>query len=162
MALLQPWRPFRELERVRDEFDRLMDRFGEDWLGGFELAHIHPHVESFIEEGKLTIRAELPGVEPKDIEIGVTGQMLTIKAKREEKFEEKKRHFIRRELRYGSFERSMELPPGVKAENVKASYHDGVLELTAPVPKELEQKEIKVQVEREEPKKIEAKEHKAA
>ncbi len=161
MGFLQPWRPFRELERMRDEFDRMMERFGEDWFP-FEGAQIRPHVESFLEDGKITVRAELPGVDPKDIEVDVSGNMLTIKAKREEKFEEKKRHFMRRELRYGSFERSMELPEGVKAEDIKANYRDGVLELTAPAPKEVAHKEVKVQVQREEPKKIEAKEHKAA
>lgn len=161
MAFLQPWRPFRELDRMREEFDRMMEHFGEDWLP-FQAALIRPHVESFLEDGKLTVRAELPGVDPKNIEVDVTGNMLTIKAKREEKFEEKKRHFMRHELRYGSFERSMELPEGVKAEDIKANYHDGVLELTAPAPKELEHKEVKVQVQREEPKKIETKEHKVA
>lgn len=162
MAFLQPWRPFRDLDRMREEFDRMMERFGENWFAGFEPGQIRPHVESFLEDGRLTVRAELPGVDPKNIEVDVTGNVLTIKAKREEKIEEKKRHFIRHEMRYGSFERSMELPEGVKAEEIKASYHDGVLELTAPVPKELEQKEVKIQIQREEPKKIEAKEHKAA
>lgn len=162
MALLQPWRPFRELDRMREEFDRLMERFGEDWFTGFEPSQLRPHVESFLEDGKLTVRAEMPGIDPKNIEVDVTGSLLTIKAKREEKFEEKKRHFLRREMRYGSFERSMELPEGVKAEDIKANYRDGVLELTAPVPKQLEQKEVKIQIQREEPKKIEAKEHKPA
>jgi HSP20 family protein len=160
MALLQPWRPFKELERVREQFDRLFDRFAEDWLAGFESAQIRPHIESFVEDGKLTVRSELPGVDPKNIEVDVTGQTLTIKAKREEKVEEKKRHFMRRELRYGSFERSIELPQGVKAEDIKATYRDGVLELTAPVPKELERKEVKIQIQHEQPKKIETKEHK--
>ncbi len=161
MALL-PWRPFRELERMREEFDRLMNRFDEDWFAEFRPARIQPQIESFVENGKLTVRAELPGIDPKDIEVNVAGNMLTVRGKREEKFEEKKRHFIRREMRYGSFERSVELPEGVKAEDLKATYHDGILELTAPVTKELERKEVKVQIQRGEPKKTEAKEHKAA
>ncbi len=162
MALLQPWRPFRELERVRNEFERLMERLGEDWFGRFETAPIHPHLESFIEDGKLTVRAELAGIDPKDIEVNVAGNLLTIKGKREEKFEEKKRHFLRREMTYGSFERSMELPEEVKAEDIKATYRDGVLELTVPVPKELERKKVKVQIEGGESKKVEAKEHKTS
>lgn len=162
MALLQPWGPFRDLERMREEFDRLIDRFDRGWLGSFEIPRLHPHIESFIEEGKLTVRAELPGIDPKDVQVDVTGNVLTIMGKREEKFEEKKRHFLRREMTYGSFERSIELPEGVKADEIKATYHDGVLELMAPVPKALEHKEVKVQIQREEPKKVEAKEHKAA
>lgn len=162
MGFLQPWSPFRDLERMREEFDRLIERFDGDWLGRFEANRMHPHVESFIEEGKLTVRAEVPGIDPKDVEVDLVGNVLTIKGKREEKFEEKKRHFLRREMTYGSFERSMELPEGVKADQIKAAYRDGVLELTMPLPKELEHKEVKIPIQREEPKKVEAKEHKAA
>ncbi len=86
----------------------------------------------------------------------------TVRGKREEKYEEKKRHFIRREVRYGSFERSLELPETVSAEDIKAIYRDGVLELTAPAPRELERKEVKIGVEGAEPKKIRAKEKTAA
>jgi HSP20 family protein len=61
--------------------------------------------------------------------------MLTTKGSREDKRESKKADFFRREMRYGSFERSISLPEGVKAEDLKATYHDGVLELTAPMPR---------------------------
>ncbi len=162
MARLQKWRPFRDLESLRDDFDRLMDRFGEDWFSGRELFQIRPAIEAFFEDGKFTVRTEMPGVDPKDVEIHLTGQTLTIRGKREQKLEEKKRHFLRRELRYGSFERSMEVPEGIKAEDLKAVYRDGVLELTAPAPKELAPKEVKIEIEHEAPKKIESKEHEAA
>lgn len=73
--------------------------------------------------------------------------MLTIKGSREEKRETKKTDYFRREIRYGSFERSVPLPEGIKAENLKAVYRDGVLELSAPMPKEAVPKEVKIQVE---------------
>ena len=63
------------------------------------------------------------------------GDMLTIKGSCEDKRESKKADFFRREMRYGSFERSISLPGGLKAEDLRDTYHDGVLELTAPTPR---------------------------
>jgi HSP20 family protein len=159
MALLERWRPSQELERFRSEFDDLLERFGFDrdsmlrWpfdrklFGDGESSSTRPVMESCIEEGKLIIRTDLPGVDPKNVDIKVVGNILTIKGSREEKREGKKADYLRREVRYGSFERSMSLPEGIKAEDLKATYHDGVLELTAPMPKEAVPKEIKIQVE---------------
>jgi HSP20 family protein len=104
-------------------------------------------MESCIEEGRFIVRTDLPGIDPKNIDIKVVSGVLTIKGSREEKHESKKADYLRREIRYGSFERSMSLPEGIKAEDLKATYHDGVLELSAPMPKEAAPKEIKVQVE---------------
>ena len=75
------------------------------------------------------------------------GGMLTVKGSREEKRETKKADYLRREIRYGAFERAIALPEGIKAEDLKATYHDGVLEVTAPMPKEAIPKEVKIQVE---------------
>lgn len=164
MALPEVWSPFRgpfrELARIRRRFDDLLEEMmgeRETAFEEFEPMVLKPRVESFIEDGKLMIRAELPGVDPKNIEVSVTGSELSIHASREEKKETKKRDFFHREVRYGSFDRVITLPEGVKAEDLKASYRDGVLELTAPVPKELERKEVKVHVEGAEAKKIETK-----
>jgi len=73
--------------------------------------------------------------------------MLTVKGSREEKSETKKADYLHREIRYGSFERSIALTEGIKADDLKATYHDGVLELTVPMPKEAIPKEVKIQVE---------------
>ena len=93
------------------------------------------------------------GVDPKDVDIKVAGSVITVKGSREEKHETEKRDFYRREFRYGSFERSITLPEGMKAEDLKATFHDGVLELTAPMPKEALPKEVKVQIQSGEAKK---------
>jgi HSP20 family protein len=77
----------------------------------------------------------LPGVDSKDVDIKVSSGVVTVKGAREEKHETKKHDFFRREFRYGSFERAITLPEGRKAEDLKATYHDGVLELTALMPK---------------------------
>jgi HSP20 family protein len=163
MASLTEWNPFKDIERLRTEFDRVLDRFrGPVELEEFEDKLVRPRIESFVEDGKLTVRADMPGIDPKEIDVKVTGNTLNVKGKREEKKETKKRDFLRREVHYGSYEYSTTLPDGIKAEDIKAAYKDGVLELVAPLPKELAPKEVKVQVESAEPKKVEAKEKAAA
>jgi HSP20 family protein len=159
MRLLERWRPSRELERFRSEFDDLIERFGfdRDWFGRLPLGREffsdweampkRPAIETRVEEGKLIVRADLPGIDPKDIDIKVVGEVLTVKGSREEKRETKKADYLRREIRYGAFERSIGLPEGIKAEDLKATYHDGVLELTVPMPKEAIPKEVKIQIE---------------
>jgi HSP20 family protein len=159
MALLERWRASRELDGFRREFDELLERFGfdRDWFGRFpfdregfgqpEPIASRPAIESCVEGGKFIVRTDLPGVDPKNVDIKVVGDVLTIKGSREEKRETKKADFFRREISYGSFERSVSLPEGIKAEDLKATYRDGVLELSAPVPKEAAPKEVKIQVE---------------
>jgi HSP20 family protein len=93
-------------------------------------------MEEFVDGDTLVVRAELPGVDPdKDVEITVTDDVLTIAAeRREEKTEgEEGKPGYRSEFRYGSYRRSISLPAGVTADEVTASYHDGILEVRAPV-----------------------------
>jgi HSP20 family protein len=129
MAFSRPWAPFREM----DEFRRTVDDMLEHLRGkiGYPLgsgsAALKPPIESFVEERKLTVRVELPGIDPKDITLNVVCDMLTIRAPRQEEQETKKRDFLHRELRYGAIERSMSLPQGVKAEDIKASFSNGLL-----------------------------------
>jgi HSP20 family protein len=94
-------------------------------------------VEEFEDDGTRVIRAELPGVDPdQDVEITIEGDELRIRAERrqEEKVEEKGR--FRSEFRYGSFARRLTLPAGAVADDVKATYHDGVLEVRVPISSE--------------------------
>lgn len=159
MGLLERWRSSRELDRFRSEFDNLLERFGfdGDWSGRFpfdrgffghrEPLAMRPALESFIDGDKFIVRTDLPGIDPKNVEIKVVGDLLTIKGSREEKRESTKPDFSYREIRYGSFERAITLPEGIKAEDLKAAYHDGVLELNAPMPKQAVPKEVKIQVE---------------
>lgn len=92
-------------------------------------------VEQFQDGNTLVVRAEVPGIDPdKDVDVSVSEGMLNIKAQREEKSEHKSKTGYRSEFRYGSFSRSIALPPGAKEEDVTASYKDGVLEVRAPAP----------------------------
>lgn len=157
MGLLEKWKSSRDLERFGREFDDLFERFGlgSEWFPRFpfdrewlaEPATLRPALESYVQEGKFVVRADLPGIDPKNVDIKVVGDVLTIKGSREEKQETKKNDLIRREIRYGSFERAVSLPEGIKAADLKATYRDGVLELTASLPQEAAPKEVKIQIE---------------
>ena len=148
----QKWSPFRELDRVRHDFEELLNR-----ALGSHAARSHrehhgpatPALESFIDRGKLVIRAEVPGVDPKDVDVTVTGDQLTIRGTREQSVDEQSCDFIHREFSYGSFERTIQLPGGINVGDVKASYNNGVLELTMPVPEQSKSRKVDVQVEGE-------------
>ncbi len=108
-------------------------------------------VEEEVKDNELVVRAELPGVDPdRDVEISVTDGQLHIRAERREKKEEKDKGNYRSEFRYGSFFRSIPLPKGVKEEDIKASYRDGVLEVRAPIPAPgAETKSQRIQISRD-------------
>lgn len=90
-------------------------------------------VEEYVEDGTLVVRAELPGFDiDKDVEVAVRDGMLHIKAERSESSEKKDKTFYRSEFRYGTFERMLPLPARASADDVKATYHDGVLEVRIP------------------------------
>ena len=115
-----------------------------DWLGSrmFDISDTWKDlvddggikVEEFRENGTLVVRAELPGIDPdSDVEITMTDHMLHMRAERHSKTESDDAKGYRSEFRYGSFARSLRLPAGATASDVKASYDDGILEVRIPV-----------------------------
>ena len=154
---LQAWSPFRELERFRRDFDDMLNRFfggAGSWQESSPMLAVPP-IESFVQDDKLIVRADLPGIDPKNVEITVTGNTLTLRGTRRSEHENKDRDFMHREVSYGSFERTLTLPSGIKVEDIKASYQNGVLELAIPVPKEMAARKVPIQVEGEGNKSIE-------
>jgi HSP20 family protein len=126
MADLNKWTPSDVLEPIR--------RF----LDGDLTMSTSIRVEQFMDGNSLVVRAEVPGIDPeKDVDVSVADGMLHIKAEREEKSEHKSKTGYRSEFRYGSFTRSVALPPGAREEDVTASYKDGVLEVRAPAPQQV-------------------------
>ena len=92
-------------------------------------------VEEVRDGDSLVVRAELPGIDPeKDVDVSIRDGALHIRAFREERSEQKEKDSYRSEFRYGSFSRTLPLPEGATADDVTASYKDGVLEVTVPVP----------------------------
>lgn len=156
MEGLTKWRPARELIPVRPfsmGWDRDLEEFFEDFLepAGPETLDFRrwtPRVESYHKNGSYVIKADLPGVNPKDIHILVEGDHLVLQGERKMDKETKGRDFSRREVFYGAFQRSVPIPRGLRAEAIKAKYHDGVLEITAPMEKTHLPKEVKVEVEK--------------
>jgi HSP20 family protein len=106
-------------------------------------------VEEFRDGDTLVVRAEAPGLDPeRDVELTVAGDVLEIRAHREEREETKGKTSYRSEFRYGAFVRTIPLPVGTGAEDVKASYKDGILEIRLPVPPEHKTAATKVPVAR--------------
>src|SRR5512144_1999295 len=106
-------------------------------------------VEAYQEGGELVIRAEMPGIDPeKDVDISVSDGMLTIKAERREEKKQEDKAGYRSEFRYGMFSRSLPLPAGVREEDIKASYSDGILEVRVPRPEQPAAAARKIPVER--------------
>lgn len=145
---LQPWSGWQELSRFRREFDELFNRvLGRGAASPEYERPMVPVVESLIDGNQIVVRADLPGIDPKDVEVTVTGNTMTIRGSRSQRHEEKGRDFIHREVSYGSFERSLTLPEGVQADQVKAVYRDGVLELTAPLPAQQASRKVPIEIE---------------
>lgn len=129
------WEPFADLGELRSQFDRLFGERDQGWM---------PAIDVVRDNGNLVIRADVPGIKPDEVKIEVENDILTVSGEHEEKKEEKEKHFLRRERRYGSFRRSMALPAGVNAKQIKAKTHDGVVEVTVPLPKEPEKQKIEI------------------
>ena len=106
-------------------------------------------VEEYREGNELVIRSEMPGIDPeRDVELTVQDGMLQVRAHREERDEHKGRNVYRSEFRYGEFVRTLPLPSGVKEEDIKASYKDGILEIRVPVGAEAESSVKRIAVAR--------------
>ena len=145
---LTPWRPF-EFDRIRREMDRLWDSFlegrpmrraedGREWL---------PSIDVSETKNELVIKAELPGLDPKDIDISMNNGYLTIKGEKKHEKEEKDENYHLIEKSYGSFTRSVRLPREVQNDKITASFKNGVLRITLPKSEEAKKKEIKIKVE---------------
>ena len=125
------WEPFAELAEMRSRFDRLLgdlaDGRDREWM---------PAVDMIRDDGRLIVRAEIPGFKPEEIDITVDAGMLTISGRHEETSEEHEKEYVRRERRYGAFSRTMALPEGVDPKKIEATTNDGVLEIKVPLPEE--------------------------
>lgn len=142
-----PWKPFGELSSFRSEMDRLWNRFfGETPLGRTITEEWLPSVDFTETKDNLLIKAELPGLEAKDVNVSVSGDILTIKGEKKKEEEEKDEYYYHCERYCGSFQRSFRLPVDVQADKVEATFDKGVLKVTLPKAEEAKKKEIEVKV----------------
>ena len=142
--------PFSFMRRFSEEMDRLFEDFGfgRGWLspsmgemspsGFLELGRAAwtPQVEVFRRGDELVIRCDLPGMRKEDVRVDVQNDQLVIQGQRSWENEDDREGMMRSERRYGSFYRVLPLPEGVRAEDTRASYKDGVLEISVPAPDE--------------------------
>lgn len=133
--------PFALLRQLTSELDR---SFGEPFWPSFQWPALRteaaaaiawaPKVDVFEKDGRLVTKVDLPGVKKDDVKVEVTDGHLALSGERKHETEEKKDNVYRTEREYGSFYRAVPLPEGVKLEDVKATFADGVLEVTVPLP----------------------------
>lgn len=127
------WDPIREMSTIRHEMDNLFRRtFG---LPRGEEGVLSPMVNTYVKGDTYCVEAEIPGVDKKDLDVRVDGNMLTIRGERKMSRETKEEEYLLKESEYGSFLRRLTLPEGVSAENVHASYDNGILKITMPMEK---------------------------
>ena len=138
--------PFSMLERFADEMDRVFENFGFGGLrsrqsgGGFGMLSGEdmwaPELEVFHRNSELVIRADLPGLTKDDVKVDVSDSQVTIEGERRRQQEEEREGIYRSERSYGRFYRTIPLPEGVMADQAKATFRNGVLEITIPAPPE--------------------------
>ncbi len=143
MALMR-WDPFRELDMMRSEWEDFLRRafpvrWEDEWL--------RPAVEVSETDNEVIVKAEVPGLEKKDLKLTVTDDTLVIRGETREEKEDKKRNYFRREIRYGAIYREVPLPADVVPDKAKARLRKGILEVRIPKAEEAKAKEIKVEVE---------------
>jgi HSP20 family protein len=151
MAIVR-WEPFRNLVSLHDRMNRLFDEtyharegHSDDWALGGSWA---PVVDIYEEEGLIVLKAELAGVDPKDVDIRVENNVLTLKGERHLDTEVKKENYHRVERTYGAFSRSFTLPSVVDGEKIKAEIKDGVLKVTLPKKEEAKPRQIAINATR--------------
>jgi len=138
--------PFQMMHRFTKDMERLFEDFQgfsfpnffttdfAPFRSGLEKGAWMPQIEVLQNNGKLMVRADLPGLAKDDVKLEITDDFLTISGERKEEKEEKREGFYRSERSYGSFYRQIPLPEGAKTENAAATFANGVLEITIPAP----------------------------
>jgi len=142
---LARWEPFRDLMSMRDDFDHLFENFfgrmpviREDfWI---------PSVDIVENNGNIEVKAEVPGMKKEDIKVTVRDNVLSIAGERKQEKETKEKTFHRIESYYGKFSRNIRLPSEVEADKIKATYKDGILNITLPKPESAKPKKIEVEI----------------
>ena len=142
-------RPIQDLFSIHNEMSRLFDNWyrptryradGEnlDWAPVVDILEADEHVE---------IRAEIPGLSEKDVQVSVTDDVLTLKGEKTQETEDTNQKYHRVERSYGRFQRSFTLPANLDPEDIKAKFTHGVLTVSIPKVKEVEPKEVQISVE---------------
>lgn len=143
MSNLIRWEPAREMMSLREAMDRLFDDAFTRPLSlrdGWSV----PAIDMYQTDDEIVVKAALPGIKADEVQINVTGDVLTLKGEVKQNEEKKERAWHIREQRYGSFERSVALPTEVVADKAKAEFENGILTITLPKADEVKPRTITV------------------
>lgn len=156
MSALVPWRSRRDLDPLSRRMDEMFDRLTRDFFGSgwserprAEAAMSwEPDIECHLEAGTLIVKADLPGIDPKDVTISLLGTQLTIEGERKAEKAKEGEGYLYRELPYGKFARVLTLPEGIEVDKIKTAYKNGVLEISMPAPPQMVSKKIPIEVQK--------------
>lgn len=143
------WGPFAGMSLFRREMDRLVERFFGGESGGSSPASISPDVDVIETDDTVVVKAELPGIDERDVSVTLSGENLVIRGEKKQEKDEKQAkgaRFHRVERSYGVFQRTVSLPSAVEAEKVAATFDKGVLQVTLPKRESAQSKEIKIKL----------------
>ena len=145
MAVVR-WDPFRDLGLLQDRMNRLFDDAGRGWRADEPAATTSwsPSVDIFETEGEIVVKAELPGMDRKDISLHLENNVLSLQGERRFVKETKEENYHRIERSYGNFSRSFSIPATVDEEKIRADYKDGVLKIILPKKEQARPKQIKI------------------
>jgi len=140
--LMRYWQPFTEIETIRHQLDKAFDQRAATrdnsetaWMPALELVDAG---DNFV------LKAQLPGIDPNDIDVQVTPEAISISGERRYENTEEKPGYVRSEFRYGKFHRVLPLPAHIQNDSVQAEYKDGILTLTLPKVTEARNKVVKI------------------
>ncbi len=141
--MLMRYSPFKEIEMLEREINRMFN----DFFRGFESGYEYPLIDIVDTKDELVIYAELPGVNKDDVKVKIHNNILTISGERKEPELPEKANCLVREREFGKFMRSVRLPYPVEVSKVSAEYKDGILKIILPKKEEVKPKEIQINVE---------------
>jgi HSP20 family protein len=158
MRSLVTWNPYQELSNWHRDIDDLFRRFlpGDNEETQSSMTSWLPTLEAFERDGHFVVRADVPGVDPKEVEVTVVNDALMLKGERKRSNEVKEKDYQYSETAYGRFERRLALPQGVDADKIAAKFENGVLEISVPLPPSAASRKIPIQVGANQPKQIQA------
>jgi len=145
MAVVR-WDPFRDLNMLQDRMNRLFEDAGRNWKSDEAASTTtwSPAVDIFETESEIVVKAEVPGMERKDITLNLENNVLTLRGERRFLKEAKEENYHRIERSYGGFSRAFSIPATVDEEKIRADYQDGVLKIVLPKKEQLRPKQIKI------------------
>lgn len=145
MSNLMRWEPAREMMTLREAMDRLFDdaftrplSIGDGW------SMASPAIDMYQTDNEVVVKASIPGIKADEVQINVTGDVLTLKGEVKQEEERKDRAWHIREQRFGSFERSVALPTSVKSDQAEAVFENGILTVTLPKADEVKPRTINI------------------